>query len=131
MEPPQSLLLARRGPSRPGAGSRPGYCGKGDVATLPGLALFLDLAGIVALSAGAALSRHWERRSDRFALEMTDDPAAFISAMRKLAEQNLADPDPPAPIEALLYDHPSIRNRITMALEYQAMREEQRATRNE
>jgi hypothetical protein len=40
--------------------------------------------------------------------------------MRKLAAQNLADPSPPAAIEALLYDHPSIRNRILMALGWEA-----------
>jgi Zn-dependent protease with chaperone function len=37
-----------------------------------------------------ALSRAHERRADRFALEMTHRSAAFISAMKRLSQQNLA-----------------------------------------
>lgn len=99
-------------------GAIPGYAGKGDVATLPALSLFLSLVSLAAAPAGAALSRAWERQCDRYALAMTNDPEAFIGVMRKLARQNLADPCPPAWLEALLYDHPSIRNRILMALEW-------------
>lgn len=98
-------------------GTQPGYRGKGDVATLPALSLFLNVLGLFAMPAGNTLSRAWERQCDRFSLDLTDDPQAFIGAMRKLAEQNLADPAPPALIETLLYDHPAIRNRILMALE--------------
>ena len=102
------------------AGARPGHEGKADVANLPALALFLSIIGLPAMPAGTALSRCWERQCDRFALEMTGDPEAFIGVMRKLSQQNLSDPAPPAWIEVLLYDHPSIRNRILMALEGEA-----------
>ncbi len=106
------------------AGSRPGYTGKGDIATLPSLALFLGLASTVLMPAGNALSRVWERQCDRFALDMTRQPDAFIGVMRKLAAQNLADPAPSALIEALLYTHPSIGNRIRMALRWEALNAE-------
>ena len=44
-----------------------------------------------------ALSRRNERRADRYALAMTGQPAAFISAMKRLAAQNLAEESPRAP----------------------------------
>ena len=34
----------------------------------------------------------------------------------RLAERNLADPEPPDWVEFLLYDHPSIKKRIALAL---------------
>ena len=42
-------------------------------------------------------------------------PPAFISAMTRLANQNLADVDPPAWVEFLLHSHPSIHKRVAMA----------------
>ncbi len=35
--------------------------------------------------------------------------------MKKLGEQNLADPEPPAWYEWFFYDHPSIAKRLAMA----------------
>ena len=40
------------------------------------------------------LSRHHERRADRYALALTERPAAFVSAMRRLGAQNLAEANP-------------------------------------
>jgi STE24 endopeptidase len=62
-----------------------------------------------------AISRRFERESDRYAIEKTNDPEAFISAMDKLAEQNLADRTPNRLIEFLFYSHPPISKRIEMA----------------
>jgi STE24 endopeptidase len=39
-------------------------------------------------------------------------PDAFISAMTRLANQNLAELKPNPIIEFLLYDHPSIGKRL-------------------
>ena len=65
--------------------------------------------------ASNAFSRRAERRADQFALEATGAKNAFISAMQKLRDLNLADPDPHPVIEFLLYDHPAIGKRIQMA----------------
>ena len=43
------------------------------------------------LPAVLALSRGHERRADRFALDLTRNPAAFSSAMKRLGAQNLAE----------------------------------------
>lgn len=64
---------------------------------------------------GNTWSRWREVKADEYALKMTDNPQAFISAMTRLANQNLADADPPAWVEFLLHSHPSISKRVAMA----------------
>lgn len=62
-----------------------------------------------------AISRHYERQCDRYALNRTQMPAAYRSAFLKLAKLNKADMDP-NPIEViLLHSHPPIAKRLAMA----------------
>jgi STE24 endopeptidase len=60
------------------------------------------------------LSRVAERRADEYALRMASRPAAFADSMVRLANQNLAEVDPPRWVEILLYDHPAIQRRIRL-----------------
>ncbi len=61
------------------------------------------------------LSRHFERQSDRYALESTGNHAAYKSAFQKLAAVNKVDPDP-HPLEvALFHSHPPISQRLAIA----------------
>lgn len=62
-----------------------------------------------------AYSRKLEKEADLFALKITDKKYAFISTMKKLAEQNLADTDPGKLYEIMLYSHPPISRRISFA----------------
>jgi STE24 endopeptidase len=62
-----------------------------------------------------ALSRAHERHADRFALELTQNPAAFVSAMRRLAAQNLAEDRPSRVVQWLFYSHPPVAERIAAA----------------
>jgi STE24 endopeptidase len=62
-----------------------------------------------------AFSRWRERLADLEALALTKNPDGFIRAMRKLADQNLADLAPHPAIEFLLHDHPSLARRIRWA----------------
>lgn len=89
-----------------------------DVASLPLILLIFTLFGIITMPIFPAFSRHLERQSDKFALDMTQNTEAFVSTMEKLAYMNLADPNPSAIIEFLLYDHPPISKRIKFAQEY-------------
>ena len=57
------------------------------------------------------LGRVRERMADRVALAH-GDPEAFARALVALAKQNFADPDPPAWIETLLHNHPSLKKRL-------------------
>lgn len=59
-----------------------------------------------------AFSRSREWAADRFAISATNEPAAGISAFRRLRDQNLADDDPPAWYEFFFASHPSLRSRI-------------------
>jgi STE24 endopeptidase len=59
-------------------------------------------------------SRVAERRADEYALQTATRPRAFVASMVRLANQNLAEVDPPRWVEVLLYDHPAIRRRIRL-----------------
>jgi STE24 endopeptidase len=62
-----------------------------------------------------AISRHYERQCDRYALRRTNNAPAYRSAFLKLAKLNKADMEP-NPIEViLLHSHPPIAKRLAMA----------------
>lgn len=82
---------------------------------LPVFALLFMLFNLILGPAANALSRAFERASDAQAIAATARPDAFISAMEKLGDQNLADRDPHPVIKFIFFDHPSIEERITMA----------------
>jgi STE24 endopeptidase len=60
-------------------------------------------------------SRRLESGADRFALQLTGDPAAFAAAMRRLGCQNLVELRPPRWSEVLLASHPALHRRIRLA----------------
>ncbi len=62
-----------------------------------------------------AVSRHFERQSDRYALERTGRREAYLSAFRKLAKLNKDDPDPHRLEVFLFHSHPPIGERLAMA----------------
>jgi len=99
-----------------GAGRAPG-----DAAALPLLTLAAGAVSLVMTPVGNAWSRRNERRADRFALALTGRHAAFISAMRRLAAQNLAEPDPSRPALWFFHTHPTIEERIAAAREFNAV----------
>jgi STE24 endopeptidase len=92
--------------------------GLSDLAALPLIGLCFLGVGLVGMPVTNGISRWLERQADRFALKLTGHPEAFISTMRRLAEQNLAEIDPPRWAEWLLYDHPPIAKRIALAETY-------------
>jgi len=92
-----------------------GAMGKGDVAALPLLLLTMGAVSLVLMPLRNALSRSHERRADRFALTLTRNLDAFVTAMKRLGAQNLAEEEPSAIVEALFHSHPSISARISAA----------------
>jgi STE24 endopeptidase len=92
-----------------------GYQSIADPATMAVLALTLGAFGMLSSPLTNYLSRRWEREADLYALQTTDDPQAFQSAMIRLANQNLAEYDPPAWVETIFYDHPAIIRRVRLA----------------
>src|SRR5256886_4006679 len=86
-----------------------------DPAGLPWLAIVVGALGLVTAPFVNAVSRRVERQADDFALELTGDAMAFIGAMERLADLNLAERKPHRLKELLLYSHPSIERRILAA----------------
>ncbi|MCJ7497304.1 MAG: M48 family metallopeptidase [candidate division Zixibacteria bacterium] len=92
--------------------------GMADIASLPLFMLIFVVFSLVTLPVSPTYSRYLERQADKFALDLTGKPDAFITAMDKLAYQNLSDPNPSPVIEFLLYDHPPASKRIKFAERY-------------
>jgi len=98
-----------------------GLTGKGDVAALPVLLLAVGAVAILFLPIANSVSRAHERRADRYALGLTGNARAFISAMKRLAAQNLAEERPSRLVEVLLHSHPSTQARIEAAQQWQSI----------
>jgi STE24 endopeptidase len=92
-----------------------GLAGKDDIAGLPLLVLTAGAVSIILLPVANALSRAHERRADRFALDLTKNATAFVSAMKRLGAQNLAEEHPSRLVEFLFYSHPPMAARIDAA----------------
>jgi STE24 endopeptidase len=92
-----------------------GLQGPADVAGLPLLVMSGGVVSLLSTPLLNAWSRRNEHRADRFALELTDRPDAFVSAMRRLAAQNLAEERPSAATLWLFHSHPPFDERIQAA----------------
>ncbi len=92
-----------------------GYTSPADPASLPLFILVMGIFGIVTMPLSNAYSRSRERKADAYALQATRNPQAFISAMTRLANQNLGEIDPEPWEELLLHSHPALGKRIKMA----------------
>lgn len=97
---------------------RLGFPSISDIGSFPILILVLFCFMLFSLPINNTFSRALERQADRFSLEITNNPDAFIRSMKKLAHQNLADITPNPVIHFLLHSHPSISERIRMAEGY-------------
>jgi STE24 endopeptidase len=86
-----------------------------DIAAFPLFVLVLGLFGLVTMPLENGFSRWRERRADVYALTLTHNGKAYASALKRLANQNLADAEPEAWVEWLLYSHPALGKRIAMA----------------
>jgi len=86
-----------------------------DPAGIPVLLLTVGAVGLSVKPLVNAISRSHERRADSYALQMTKNPSAFITAMKRLGQQNLAEDDPSPFARAFFYTHPPIKERLSAA----------------
>ena len=86
-----------------------------DIRIFPAFMLVLFITGFLTMPLQNGFSRKLETEADIFALEVTKNRSVFISLMRKLADRNLADPNPSKLVKFLFYDHPPIHERIKLA----------------
>jgi Zn-dependent protease with chaperone function len=80
------------------------------------LAATIVLTGVRAIA--NQLSRRIERRTDAFALELTDAPEPFIGFEKRITVQNVAEPDSPRWAELLFGTHPTTLERIGAAVAF-------------
>jgi STE24 endopeptidase len=81
-------------------------------AVLPALALSVSVVVLLVTTVSNQLSRRVEARADTFSLQLTHEPDAFISFQRRIALQNVGDPDPWAVTSFLFGTHPTTVERI-------------------
>jgi STE24 endopeptidase len=84
----------------------------GTPGALPAIALAIALVSLGVGWASNQLSRRVEARADSFALRLTRDAPDFIEFQRRLAVQNISDPDPPELLHVLFGTHPTTLERI-------------------
>ena len=92
-----------------------GLRGISDPAGLPVLMLIGGLWTFLLMPVVNALSRMQERAADRYALKTTRNVDAFVTAMKRLSQQNLAEEHPSKVVRWLFFSHPPIRERIDAA----------------
>ena len=102
---PPAMLLVQRIAERLAPGAR-------GADLVPALALALAIVSFAGQIAGSYVSRAVEGRADAFALRLTDDPDAFTALERRLALQNISDPDPPTLLHTLFGTHPTTLERL-------------------
>ena len=94
------------------------YVNSSNPAALPLLLLCVTLAAVPGLPILSWISRKLEAAADAFALDLSQKPDVFISAMTKLTNQNLGESRPSNILERLGQDHPSYADRVKMAQEF-------------
>lgn len=86
-----------------------------DFANLPLLVLVATVLSFLLMPALNAYSRFNERQADRYCFQSVASVEPFISAMNKLAEQNLAEKTPSRWVEWFFHSHPAIAKRVAAA----------------
>jgi STE24 endopeptidase len=89
-----------------------GITARADVRVLPLVLVVFDLTMMLATPVSAAVARERELAADRYAFELTRDPASLGSLLTKLARINKADPDPPRWYVLSGVSHPTMRERL-------------------
>ncbi len=86
-----------------------------DFANFPLLVLVATVLSFLLMPALNAYSRYNERQADRYAFQSTASVVPFITAMNKLADQNLAERTPSKFVEWFFHSHPAISRRVEAA----------------
>lgn len=89
-----------------------------DPAGLPVLAVIGAVIGLLLTPVTNTMIRLIEQDADQFSLTHANEPDGLSKALIKTAEYRA--PSPSAIEEIIFYDHPSVENRIRMAMEWKA-----------
>ena len=92
-----------------------------DFANLPLLALVSSVLSLLLLPALNAYSRRNERQADMYCWTSVPKVEPFVTAMKKLTEQNLSEQNPSRLVELLFHSHPAVSKRIAAAQAFAAV----------
>jgi STE24 endopeptidase len=90
--------------------------GMANPAAVPWSLLVVVVLGLAALPLQNTISRHVEAEADWVALETTRDPDAAERLFRRFTRVALTEPDPPRWITLITASHPTVEDRIAMAV---------------
>jgi STE24 endopeptidase len=94
---------------------RGGVTGPTDPVALPMIVMAVGAVTMLAAPLILALSRRQERRADRFSLDLTSNPDAFVTVMRRMAALNLAEDRSSQFSDFFFATHPPVNERIAAA----------------
>ena len=92
-----------------------GFLGIESQSDVAGLPLGVLTAGVVVMLLAPvtnSLSRSHEKRADEYALEVTGNPGAFVSVLRRVSAQHLAEDRPSRLVKWFFYLHPPLSDRL-------------------
>ncbi|RYL95646.1 M48 family peptidase [Sporolactobacillus sp. THM7-4] len=84
----------------------------GDLACVPIVLLLFSILSFAGQPAENAVSRHFERAADAYAIHLTKDKKAAISSFQKISQASLGEINPPPLVKFIQYDHPTMLDRI-------------------
>ena len=76
------------------------------------VSLYLAAGGFFFSPAGSAITRHFEREADRMAFDLTGTAKPMVSALKRLAKDNLSNLHPHPWYVRFYYSHPPLTERI-------------------
>lgn len=85
------------------------------ISALASLPMFLLVISVLNFSVSPVVnmvSRYEEHAADEYAIKLTKDPDAAISAFQKLTKAGLSEVNPPAFVKIFRYTHPTIFERM-------------------
>jgi STE24 endopeptidase len=97
-----------------------GFTSIADIAGFPLFALIFSLLSFMTRPISAGISRYYERKADKGAIELTGNADGFVSVMAKFCNRDLAVAYPHPFIEWYTYSHPSVGRRIAFAENWKA-----------
>lgn len=103
------------------------FQGISDIAAFPWLILILAVFMLVLQPPLNWYKRHIELVADKTALELSNNPQAFVNLMTKLTDQNLQEAEPGRWAKLLFYDHPLYSERVKLAHNYETEKQSKEA----
>lgn len=110
------LLLVRRVVGPEGVRRRVAARNPSDPRLVGVVLLLIAGSELVSQPALNTVTRHLEAAADVRALEITGDPTTSIASTRTFTVRDLSDPEPPGWIRVMFRTHPSVGERIRLAV---------------